>query len=740
MKTVNGLVMPLLCILLAACGNNVSESQTAPPQKASAARKSETTPIISGTIYTLINPNSGMALDVTAAGIADGTPVHIYTPNSTIAQQWQINRNSNGTYSLFNANSGKDLDVVAAGTANGTGIDIYTPNGTGAQQWQIDPNNDGSVTLINPNSGNALDIVGAGTAAGTAVDLYAANGTVAQKWVLTPVITANHSALGANVLVFDSSMSAAAIQSQLDAVYSLQRTSQFGAGRYAVLFKPGTYNVNVNVGFYMQALGLGVMPDDTVINGTINLDASWLNDTPHDATQNFWRSAENIAVIPNGGTTMWAAAQASPLRRVHVRGNLILADNGGWASGGFMADTIVDGQVDSSTQQQWMSRNSQWNNWAGADWNMVFLGDINAPTNSFPNPPYTIVGQTPLVREKPFLTIDSSGNYGVFQPAFNRNTSGTTWATGTAAGTTLPLSRFYIAQAATDTAASINAALISGLNLILTPGVYQLTAPINVTNPNTVILGLGLATLMPTTGSAAMTVGDVDGVEIAGLLFDAGTKNSPVLLQMGPVVSAASHKTNPSTLHDVFFRIGGAAIGSASVSLQINSNNVIGDDLWIWRADHGNGIGWDINTAANGLVVNGANVSMYGLAVEHYQQYQTLWNGNGGQVYFYQSEAPYDVPNQAAWMDGNINGYASYKVASSVTSHQAWGIGIYCYFNVNPGVQLSNAIAVPQAGLNGAMFHNMTTVSLGGLGQINSIIDGWGAAANAGNPVSRLNQ
>ena len=165
---------------------------------------------------------------------------------------------------------------------------------------------------------------------------------------------------------------------------------------------------------------------------------------------------------------------------------------------------------------------------------------------------------------------------------------------------------------------------------------------------------------------------------------------------------------------------------------------MIGDDFWIWRADHTYGVGWTSNTAQNGLVVNGNNVTIYGLAVEHYQQYQTLWNGNGGQVYFYQSEAPYDVPSQGAWMDGSVNGYASYKVANTVTSHQAWGVGIYCNFSTNSSVQLANAIEVPTSGLNGAMFHNMTTVSLGGVGQITSIIDGYGATVNASNTVSTL--
>jgi hypothetical protein len=233
-------------------------------------------------------------------------------------------------------------------------------------------------------------------------------------------------------------------------------------------------------------------------------------------------------------------------------------------------------------------------------------------------------------------------------------------------------------------------------------------------------------------------VADVDGVKIAGILFDAGATSSPILLQVGPVGASASHAANPTSLSDLFFRVGGAAVGKAALCLQINSSDVIGDDFWIWRADHSNGVGWTVNTADTGLVVNGANVTIYGLAPEHFQKFQTLWNGNGGRVYFYQSEEPYDVPDQASWMNGAENGYPSYKVADTVTSHQAYGVGVYCYFSTNPGVALANAIEVPNAGLNGAMFHNMTTISLGGVGTISTIIDGWGGAVNSGNTRSTL--
>ncbi len=286
------------------------------------------------------------------------------------------------------------------------------------------------------------------------------------------------------------------------------------------------------------------------------------------------------------------------------------------------------------------------------------------------------------------------------------------------------------------TAASINSALAAGRDLLFTPGIYRLNDTIRVTRPDTVVLGLGLATLLPENGVTAMSVADVDGVKVAGLLIDAGAVNSPLLMEVGPAGSSQNHAANPTSLHDVYFRIGGAAVGRATESLRINSNNVIGDHLWLWRGDHGSGIGWNSNTAARGLVVNGNDVTMYGLFVEHYQQYQTIWNGNGGRTYFYQNEMPYDPPNQAAWMNGSTQGYAAYKVADAVNTHEAWGLGSYCFFNANPSVVAARAFEVPNKA--GVRFHNMVTVSLGGTGTISRVINNTGGPSNSANNVANV--
>jgi hypothetical protein len=401
-----------------------------------------------------------------------------------------------------------------------------------------------------------------------------------------------------------------------------------------------------------------------------------------------------------------------------------------------MADTKVDGQVVSGSQQQWYSRNSEFGSWNGGVWNMVFQGVSGAPAANYPNPPHTVIGQTPVVREKPFLYVDGTGEYRVFVPALRTNSSGTTWFNKTPAGSSISLSQFYVVRPGTS-AATINNALAAGRHLLFTPGLYQIDQTIRITRPDTVVLGLGLATLQANNGVTAMSVADVDGVKVAGIMFEAGTTNSPVLMEVGPAGSSASHAANPTSLHDVFFRIGGAIAGKATNSLVVNSDNVIGDHMWLWRGDHGDGIGWNVNTADTGLIVNGDNVTMYGLFVEHYQKYEVIWNGNGGRTYFFQNEKPYDPPNQAAWMNGSTRGYAAYKVANGVTTHEAWGMGSYCYFNVNPAVVNERSFEVPDT--PGVRFHNLVTVSLGGVGTINRIINNTGGTANAATQRQTLN-
>ncbi len=543
---------------------------------------------------------------------------------------------------------------------------VLSATGTIAFTWTANPN----VTLAGNNEGdfNALQLVMVST------------NTVASNAVPN---------FGPNVFTFDPSMSMDTIQAQLSAVFSQQQNNQFGSSRYAFLFKPGQYtNLDVDLGYYTQVIGLGQNPDDVTITGDVHSDGVLAN---NNATVNFWRACENFAVIPTSAgssqleapnTMTFAVSQDTWLRRMHVRGNLNLSNtnSGAYSSGGFLADSEIDSTVSSRTQQQWLSRNDLWHTWSGQNWNMVFVGAKNVPSGAWPGSKYTVITNTPLIREKPYLSLDGNSNYVVIVPNLRTNSSGTSWSSGPTPGLSLPISQFYLAQPALDNSATINAALNAGLNLILTPGIYFLTNTIFVTNADTVILGLGYPTLVPTNRHPAMVVSDVDGVKIGGLMFDAGKTASSSLLQIGTVTNGANHSADPICLYDLCSRVGGEFAGTTTNCLTINARDVIGDNFWLWRADHGAGATWTGNPSYSGLVVNGDDVTIYGLFCEHHEQFQTLWNGNWGRVYFYQSELPYDAPSQAAWSHDGVNGYASYKVADSVTSHQAYGLGVYGVF------------------------------------------------------------
>ncbi|MEU8935925.1 discoidin domain-containing protein [Streptomyces sp. NPDC048409] len=527
--------------------------------------------------------------------------------------------------------------------------------------------------------------------------------------------------LGPNVIVVDPSTPN--LQAKFDSVFAQQESAQFGSGRYQFLLKPGTYNgINAQIGFYTSISGLGLNPDDTQINGDVTVDAGWFNG---NATQNFWRSAENLAITPSNGTDRWAVAQAAPFRRVHVKGGLNLAPNGyGWASGGYIADSKIDGTVGPYSQQQWYTRDSSVGGWTNGVWNMTFTGVQGAPATNFDSGPYTTLDTTPVSREKPFLYLDGS-TYKVFVPAKRTNARGVSWPAN--AGSSIPLDQFYVVKAGA-TAATINQALAQGLNLLFTPGVYHLNQTINVTRANTVVLGLGLATLVPDNGVDAMHVADVDGVKLAGFLIDAGSVNSDTLLRIGDPGSTADHSANPTSMQDVFVRIGGAGPGLATNSVVVNSNNVLIDHTWLWRADHGTGVGWNTNRADYGLRVNGNDVLATGLFVEHFNKYDVYWQGERGRTIFFQNEKAYDAPNAAAITHDGVVGYAAYKVADTVTNHEAWGLGSYCNYTSDPSIVQSNGFQVPTG--SGIKMHDLLVISLGGMGQYAHVVN------NTGSPTS----
>ena len=572
---------------------------------------------------------------------------------------------------------------------------------------------------------------------------------------------------GPNVTIFDPSTPVDEINATLA---SFANEAEFSTNRHAAFFKPGTYGsaagendpatatgiVNAEVGYYTSISGLGASPEDVRINGALHVEPvracepnPWDCQSPGSLTR-FWRSLSNMSINPIQRPLGVDAETSLP-----ERGDRSAPD----AVGGLAGRTSPPHEHRGIPHAVRPGRRVR---------ERRLHGQLRGVGNRRQRIPAAVVhprqqrrhlGGRRLERhlrrrrgcsradprrrgrcsdsavhdrrrdpghpESPFLYLDGD-EYKVFVPKAKTNSSGVDWSTDAASGDALSIADFYIAKTG-DTAAQINAALAAGKNLLVTPGVYALSEAITVTRADTVVLGLGLATLVPTNGNAAIDIADVTGVKVAGLTVDAGEVNSPVLVKVGPTDASASDPADPTTLSDVFVRVGGAHVGRATTSIEVNSDDVLLDHIWAWRADHGDGVAWDSNTGDHGVVVNGDDVTALGLFVEHYQKAQTVWNGNGGTTLFYQSELPYDPPSQAAWSDGDRLGYASYQVAPGVTSHSASGLGIYSFFNQNVDIRVESGIQAPKSA--GVRFTNMVSVFLNGSGGINHIINDAGLPA-----------
>ena len=592
---------------------------------------------------------------------------------------------------------------------------------------------------------------------------------------LSEPISAEIDLFGNNVHIFSPSDDREQIYNKINEVYLVQGAvdssgnpttgQQFGSGRHTFAFKTGDYSTmnadNYNMSYYMQIIGLGKLPSDVKLKN-IHVPAV-LPD--NNVTCNFWMDVENFELIAENVyhsddvwfQFLWSVSQAAPARRLNLKRSVMLDWYYGWASGGFIADSSFEGAVGSYPQQQYYIRNCRLSkNWYGVNWNLVSQGvqgisgentynlDSGLGVSNWKSgKPYTLLQNTDAMREKPFLFFDESAqDYKVFAPALRTKTQGTSWSSNYMGdGKTYNISDFHVARADRDNAATINAALNQGKHILLTPGIYYAETPIQVNNANTIILGLGLATIIPgqSNTEAAIKVADVDGVTIAGVILDA-QYSSENMIVVGTKGCNADHSANPIILQDLFIRVGGvhAGVATTNQAVLIHSNNVIGDDFWLWRADHGDGVGWNLNKAANGLVVNGDNVTMHGLMVEHFQEYDIIWRGEYGKTYFLQNEKCYDPQNQNDWKshDGTLLGYAAYKVCNNVKNHYAVGLGSYDVF-INTGgasIFLDNPYEVPDQ--PGVRIENACIVEIangsGPLVGFNHICNGIGPGTSTG--------
>lgn len=552
-----------------------------------------------------------------------------------------------------------------------------------------------------------------------------------------------------NTLIVSTDDDMSAVQEYIDTVHEgLESGSrgQFSSERFALMFLPGEYpEIKAKVGYYTSVCGLGEVPTDVTVKSIYVSDKVLSN---QNATCTFWRSTENLTANSN---TTWAVSQATSMRRMQINGDLALS-YGGWSSGGFLANSYVTGSVSPGSQQQWMSRNDEWGRWPSnsGSHNLVFSGcGENTPTDGWSDGTrrVTNIDKTEKMAEKPFLLANDAGGYSVFVPQVATNTKGISWKKGLAyePGVSVPLSQFYVANALIDTDKTLNAALAAGKHILLTPGQYMLEEPLQVKKADTVIMGLGYATLKisDTNKKGAIEVAEADGVRLADLLVDAGaySKNMVVVGEEGKNVS---HARNPIVLSNIYLRVGGVANvhTETETALAIYANDTLGDNFWIWRADHSRGVAWEDTEDAEGnisygnpvdvgLYVGGDNVFCYALMVEHCEGYQTYWKGENGMTVMYQSETPYRVPEQSAWMSPNgKNGYASYKVDDGVKNHRAYGIGIYL---VNySGVSLDSAIEVPET--DGIYMYHLVTCKFSAEGgsRIHNVINNTGSWVGAG--------
>jgi hypothetical protein len=456
------------------------------------------------------------------------------------------------------------------------------------------------------------------------------------------------------------------------------------------------------VGYYTSVYGLGLAPTDTIFEGSKGVFCEQsCQDFTTGALGTFWRSAENFysksAYQWEVGTGMsWVVSQAAPLRNVKVDNDLLFFEYlpesccaAGYASGGWASGVDVYGSTKFGSQQQFMIRSS--NLRGGADtpvWNGVFVACESAPTaqcgqgSDYTTPRASVSNEPtiPLNAEKPYITYSANGTYTLMVPPVKSDISaGVPWTNGGFKGArAIDFTDVYVATAG-DTSTLLQSKLNEGLNLILTPGLYDLEAGLRVVTENQVILGLGYATLTaPTNGDPVITVGDVSGVRIAAVLLQAGQwETTGAMLQVGVSGSFTGSPSNPTVLTDIFVRVGGNEnnVGPVQNMVNIQSGYTVMDNNWLWRADHSvdGPVNDSANPVLNGLVVKADNVFTYGLAVEHTLEDNVVWEGNNGITFFYQAEIMYDY-TEPVW------DHACYKVGENVTAHYATGLGCYSFF------------------------------------------------------------
>ncbi|MBE8727901.1 hypothetical protein [Flavobacterium hungaricum] len=580
---------------------------------------------------------------------------------------------------------------------------------------------------------------------------------------ITIVISLENQIFGGNMYFYDRKYEKAEtarneINSHFNAIGLGGANGEWTTKRQAYYFKPNvngqTYDSGgsgsassaaanaIELGFYSHIGGLGKVPSDVKIGAIFT--------RPHlsggaNATCTFWRSVENVEVMRDFS---WTVSQSTSARRLLIdSSSKYISDIGTtnfWGSGGFIADThYTSARPNWGGQQQWYTRNTVFpagSGTMGGSYNMVWQGCVNAPQEDEANSP---IAATPIIREKPFLFIDKDGEYKVFVPDWQQDRVGTSWTkTDMGKGKVQDLTASWFVAKEGDTDIEINAALKAGKNIFFTPGHYALNAPLQVNKKDAILLGAGIAsvTLEPTEKNTwgCIFADDKDGIIIAGILMDS-FNSTTYQIRIGNEGAKSNHAADPILLTDITCRIGGVQSKNIQiqVSMQLNSNNVVGDHFWLWRADHGSQTGgdarWKRDRCKNGLIVAGNDVTLYALFVEHFQEYEVLWLGERGRTFFFQNEPPYDAPNQKSWSSqgGRVDGYAAFKVANTVKEHHTIGMGSYAVFTGTDGnVNKKNGFEVPNS--PNVKLEKMCITRFAGSGNIQNVINNNGGSTATG--------
>ena len=359
-----------------------------------------------------------------------------------------------------------------------------------------------------------------------------------------------------------------------------------------------------------------------------------------------------------------------------------------YASGGFIADSKLDGRVAqrlaAAVPACATATSARWSNGV---WNQVFAGVEGAPAQSYyPRTArrYTTLPTTPVSREKPYLYVDATGSYSVFVPSLQRELGrARPGRPGTTPGTLAAARRASSSPSRRTRSQAINNALATGKNLLLTPGVYDVDQTIKVKRADTVVLGLGIATLTRgRTASSPLTVGDVPGVDIAGVI---DRRRPGQLAGAAAVGSAPEHGSNArrhQTTRPTRRRCRTCSSASAARTSARPTVEPRGQQRQRRSSTTSGPGGPTTATASAGRstrptpasIVNGDNVTATGLFVEHYQKYNVIWNGeNGTDDLLPERDAvrPAEPGRLAARRRSSAT--PAYKVADSVKTHEALG-------------------------------------------------------------------